>query len=196
MSSVVISGDTSGAITIVAPTTAGTSTLTLPTGASGTITAQGVSTNIVRGTSVAASGASIDFTGIPSWVRRVTIVLDVVSQNTATSPALLFQLGTSGGIVSTGYLALGSTNGGSNTLSTTGFTLRGPSGANALFSGIFTFVSFGSNTWIHTSYNVDTTNTQYSAGGGKLALGGTLDRVRIVANGGSFNGGNINILWE
>ena len=150
----------------------------------------------IRGTAVTASGSSFDFTNIPSWVKRVTVMLDVVNQNTGTSPALLFQLGTSGGIVSTGYLALGSTNGGSNTLSTTGFTLRGPSGANALFSGIFTFVLINSNTWIHSSYNVDTTNTQYSAGGGKIALGGTLDRVRIVANGGTFNGGTINILWE
>ena len=168
----------------------------MPLVLNGTTGVQDNSGAFVQGTAVAASGSSIDFTGIPSWVKRVTVVLDVVSQNTGTSPALLFQLGTSGGIVSSGYLALGSTNGGSNTLSTTGFTLRGPSGANALFSGIFTFVSPGSNTWIHTSYNVDTTNTQYSAGGGKLALGGTLDRVRIVANGGSFNGGTINILYE
>jgi hypothetical protein len=168
----------------------------MPLVLNGTTGVQDNSGAFVQGTSVAASGASIDFTGIPSWVKRLTVVLDVVSQNTGTSPALLFQLGTSGGVVSTGYLALGSTNGGSNTLSTTGFTLRGPSGANSLFSGIFTFVSFGSNIWIHNSYNVDTTNTQYSAGGGKIALGGTLDRVRIVANGGSFNGGNINILYE
>jgi hypothetical protein len=150
----------------------------------------------VRGTAVAASGASVDFTGIPSWVKRITIVLDVVSQTTGTLPSLLFQLGTSGGIVSTGYVALSSTNGGSNTLYTTGFACRGANGSNATFTGIFTFVLFGSNTWIHTSYNIDSANTQYSAGGGKLALGGTLDRVRIVANGGSFNGGNINILYE
>jgi len=162
----------------------------------GTTGVQGNSGAFVAGTSVTASGSTVDFTSIPSWVKRITIMFDGVNQNSGTSPAFLFQLGTSGGIVSTGYVAQGSTNGGSNTASTTGFNLRGPSGANALMQGAIYISLLGSNVWVETLYFVDSTNTQYSSGAGKLALGGTLDRVRIVANGGTFNGGSINILYE
>jgi hypothetical protein len=152
---------------------------------------------IVRGTAVAStSGASIDFTGIPSWVKRITVMFDVVSQTTATSPAFLFQLGTSGGIVATGYVSQGSTNGGSNTASTTGFNVRGPSGANALMTGAITINNITSNTWVQTNFFIDSTNTQYNSGGGKIALGGTLTQLRIAANGGAFNAGTINILYE
>ena len=161
---------------------------------SGTPTGVGVLTS---GTAVAStSGGSIDFTSIPSWVKRVTVMFDVVSQNSATSPAFLFQLGTSGGIVATGYVSQGNTNGGSNTASTTGFNVRGPSGANALMTGAITISNITSNTWVQTNFFIDSTNTQYSSGGGKIALGGTLTQLRIVANGGAFNAGTINILYE
>ena len=152
---------------------------------------------LTNGTAVAStSGASIDFTGIPSYVKRITIMLYGVSQTTGTSPYLLFQLGTSSGIVSTGYVSLGSTNGSSNATSTTGFPLRGPSASNSVMSGAITITSFGSNLWVETGVFGDTTNSQSGASAGHLDLAGTLDRVRIVANGGTFNAGSINILYE
>ena len=80
MADLVLSGNTSGAITISAPSVAGTNTITLPAG-TGTVAVQGVSTNIVSGTSVAStSGTSIDFTSIPSWVKRITVMLNGVSK--------------------------------------------------------------------------------------------------------------------
>ena len=151
----------------------------------------------VLGTSVAStSGTSIDFTSIPSWVKRITVIVDSVTQSTATSPALLFQIGTSGGVVSTGYVCTGSTNGNSNAPSTSGFPLRGSSGSNSVYTGTMTIVLVGSNTWVATGVFGDSTYSQSGASAGRLALGGTLDRVRIVANGGSFSAGTINILYE
>jgi hypothetical protein len=73
MSSVVISGDTSGAITVSAPLVAGTNTLTLQA-------ATATSAVNTLGTSVAStSGTSIDFTGLPSWVKRVIVMFSGVS---------------------------------------------------------------------------------------------------------------------
>lgn len=52
---------------------------------SGAVQASGVATNIyplVAATAVAStSGTSIDFTGIPAWVRRVTVMFNGVSTN-------------------------------------------------------------------------------------------------------------------
>jgi hypothetical protein len=108
----------------------------------------------------------------------------------------LFQLGTSGGIVSTGYVSQGNTNGGSNTASTTGFNLRGPSAGSSLMTGQMIIDNITGNTWVQTNLFIDSTNTQYGSGAGKIALGGALTQLRIVANGGAFNAGSINILYE
>ena len=64
MASVVISGDTSGAVTITAPAVAGTPTLTLPTttGTLATLTTPSFTTTIgVGGATASASGSGISF---------------------------------------------------------------------------------------------------------------------------------------
>ena len=43
------------------------------------------------------SGTTIDFTGIPSWGKRITLQLDDVSEDTGAQN-LTMQLGTSGGL--------------------------------------------------------------------------------------------------
>ena len=84
MSSVILTGDTSGTLTLSAPLVAGTNTVTLPA-ATGTISL------LTQATSVSASGTSVDFTGIPSWAKRITVMLAGVS-GSGTS-VILFQLG-------------------------------------------------------------------------------------------------------
>jgi len=72
----------------------------------GTLRVGGVATNIyplVSGTSQAStSGTSIDFTGIPSWVKRITVMFNGVSTNGTSNKQI--QLGDSGGFETTGYL--------------------------------------------------------------------------------------------
>ena len=168
----------------------------------GQVLAFGVSTSLyplVSGTAVAStSGTSIDFTGIPSWAKRITVMLNRVS-TTGTVP-LLYQLGTSGGIVTTGYVSSGSYQGGgqagqSNTI---GF-LNGDGGAAADTSvGITTICSFGENTWVSFSVSGDGNAPYTKIGGGSITLGGTLDRIRITTTTGTptFDAGSINILYE
>jgi hypothetical protein len=215
MSKIALSGNASGTgtFTIASPNSNTDRTLTLPD-AGGTAvldTATQTLTNktiqggaITSGTAVAStSGTSIDFTGIPSWVRRITVMLVDVSLSGTNNVA--FQLGTSGGVVTSGYnagaisvstLTSSTTNGGG--LATAFFFTTGAMTAASLTSGSVVFVNVSGNTWVQTG-------TAYSSGAGRVhnsagsvALGGTLDRVRITAINGTdtFDAGSINILYE
>ena len=192
MSSVVISGDTSGAITVSAPAVAGTNTLTLQAA---------TATNSVNtlGTAVAStSGTSIDFTGLPSWIKKITVMFRGVS--TSGTSGNLIQLGTSGGIVSTGYVSTGirvtnaSATGGLS--STAGFVFGSITAAD-LISAVVQICLIDTNTWV-CSFSGKSTTAMAFLGGGDVALGGTLDRVRITTVNGTdtFDAGSINILYE
>ena len=57
---------------------------------------------LTAGTVVAStSGVAIDFTSIPSWVKRITVNLDGVSTNGTSTYQI--QLGDAGGPETTGY---------------------------------------------------------------------------------------------
>jgi hypothetical protein len=198
MSSIVISGDTSGTITVAAPAVSGTNTITLPAG-TGTVAVQGASTNIVSGTAVAStSGTSITFTGIPSWAKRITVMFNNVSTNGTNH--YIIQIG-SGSVTTTGYASGGSYQGASeagyNSI-TSGFaTVVGP-GTSTLVSGHATITNISGNTWVHSAVLARTTESYTQLGGGVITLSGTLDRVVVTTNGGTdtFDAGSINILYE
>lgn len=155
---------------------------------------------MVLSTAVTASGTAIDFTGIPSWVKRVTIVLDGISTN--NSPNFLIQLGDSGGIENSGYTSSASTvySSVSTLTSTIGFNLIGyltASTSAASYSGLATIDKLDQNIWCcshATAGNVAVTNY----GGGRKQLSSTLDRIRITTVNGTdtFDAGQINILYE
>jgi hypothetical protein len=188
MSSVVISGDTSGAVTVSAPAVAGTNTLTLQAA---------TATNAVNtlGTAVAStSGTAIDFTNIPSWVKRITVMFSGVS--TGGTSNLLVQIG-SGSVTTSGYIS--SSTGASASVatvsSTSGFVVRFPV-ASYTASGIMTISLITANTYVQShTLKLATTDTVF--GGGDIALGGALDRVRITSvTPDTFDAGTINLLLE
>ena len=201
MSSLVVSGDTSGSVTIAAPAVAGTPTLTLPT-TSGTILTSASTINaITSGTAQAStSGTSIDFTGIPSGVKRITVMFNGVS--TSGSSVIQIQIGsttftTTGYVSSTGAINLGTGQAGS----TTGFAITAGTGATASQSGAITLSLLNASTynWVSSGNLMYTTTTgaiQLSAGA--VTLSGVLDRVRITTVNGTdtFDAGSINILYE
>jgi hypothetical protein len=202
MSSVIISGDTSGTVTVTVPAVAGTNTVTIPAG-TGTIAVQGVSTNIVSGTAVAStSGTSIDFTGIPSWVKRITVMFVGVSTNGGSE--YLIRIGTSGGVETTGYAGVGvyiGTAGLATTSFTNGFDIsNGNSAATTVFSGsaILNLQNASTNTWTCVGQYGQTDSNKGSLTMGSKSLSGTLDRVRITTVNGTdtFDAGSINILYE
>jgi len=61
-------------------------------GSAGVTTNSGaVYDSLQRGTAVSASGTSVDFTSIPSWVRRITVMLSGVSLSGTSN--YVFQIG-------------------------------------------------------------------------------------------------------
>ena len=145
-------------------------------------------------TQASTSGTSIDFTGIPSWVRRITVMLNGISTN-GTS-LFLVQLGTSGGIETTGY-ASGSGSRTGETTSTAGFVLNQAGSAASTFSGLVQISILGSNLWV-TSGVLSRSDGFSNGFGGNKTTSGTLDRVRITTVNGTdtFDAGSININYE
>jgi len=192
-------------------TTSGTLTLSGPTpGTSGNVlTSNGTvwlssagAYPLTSGTAQAStSGTSIDFTSIPSWVKRVIVSLTGVS-TTGTSE-VIFRIGTSGGIQSTGYLSTSSvvSTGVSATNDTTGFRIYNAGGAATdLRNGALTLslLDSATGTWSATAIFGQSDAARNNFIGGSKALSGTLDRVRITTVGGTdtFDAGSINILYE
>jgi hypothetical protein len=155
---------------------------------------------ITQGTSVAStSGTSVDFTGIPAWVKKITVMFNGVSTNGTSIP--LIQLGDSGGIENTGYSAVAgaSTGAGLWGTSTAGFPVGTSSistAANLLY-GSMIFTTLGSNAWVGQG-------VFYASGGYVLSTSGAkstsdvLTQIRITTVNGTdtFDAGSINLLYE
>jgi hypothetical protein len=219
MSSVIIAGNTSGSVTLSAPAISGSSVLTLPvatdtlvgkattdTLTNKTLTAPAISSAVMTtmassvltsATAVAStSGTSIDFTGIPSWVKRITVMLNGVSTN-GVSPVIV-QIGTSGGIQTTSYLSVGA-NRVAEIAFTTGLVAAPYVAAAVAVSGNMFIANANTSTglWVSTCIVLqDNTGVLYASG--TKTLSGTLDRVRITTVNGTdtFDAGSINILYE
>ena len=191
MSSVILTGDTSGTLTVSAPLVAGTNTLTLAA-------ATGTLSPLVSATAVTASGTSVDFTGIPSWAKRITVMFAGVS--TSGTSNRLVQIGSTT-FTTSGYSSYAMLTGSSSlsyvsTGQTAGFVMATNTAADVV-GGSMVLVNVTGNTWA-SSHATSLVTTHASFGGGYLALGGTLDRVRITTVNGTdtFDAGTINILYE
>jgi hypothetical protein len=193
--SIVLLGSTSGSITLQEPAVAGSNILSLPAVTSTLATeVNGVLYPLTSGTSQAStSGTSIDFTSIPSWVKRVTVMFNGVSLNGSSD--VLVQLGDSGGIEDTGYISTWAVQS-SGANSTAGYIVRsGVSTVTLVGHLVITLVS--TNLWVSTGITGAST-TQVGLSAGSKTLSATLDRIRITTANGTdtFDAGSINILYE
>jgi hypothetical protein len=179
-------------------------TLTSPT-ISGAVVSSMASSVITTGTSVATtSGTSITFTGIPSWVKRITVMLNGVS--TSGSASYLIQIGPTGGIETTGYDSIAGLITTSNNVtrgqgSTSGYILQGATGgANYAPSGFITLVNITGNNWLASGNLADlnSAGADVSTSAGTKSIAGTLTQVRLTTTNGTdvFDAGTVNILYE
>lgn len=138
-------------------------------------------------TAKTASGTSVDFTKIPSWAKKITVMFNGVSTN-GTS-LVQVQLGTSSGFITTGYASAGG--------SVTGFSIAGSVAASDVRYGSSIISLLGSNIWTVTGGCV-VNGTTFGATAGAVTLSGTLDMIRITTVNGTdtFDAGAINILVE
>jgi hypothetical protein len=202
----VISGSaTVGGVAVV--TTTGTQTLTNKTLTSPTITGAVMSSMassvLTLDTAKTATGAFVDFTGIPSWARRITVMFNGVSTNGSSN--IQIQIGTSSGFVATGYSGAGGTIAQAGTSAVTnissGFLIEAGTTISVpatVRHGRATILNISGNSWIFDSTISNSVSTVMAFGAGGVALSGTADRVRVTTINGTdqFDAGTINVMWE
>lgn len=150
------------------------------------------------------SGTAVDFTGIPSWAKRITVILEGVSTNGSSNPQL--QVG-SGSIVTAGYSSYAgwlspTTNGTSSPASgtaTTGFLLDVVASAAAItMHGTITLYNITGSRWVASGIIGLTSNSGVISTAGGISLSGALDRVRLTTVNGTdtFDAGSVNVMYE
>lgn len=156
---------------------------------------------LTRGVEVAStSGTAIDFTGIPNWVKRITLMFNGVSTN-GTSDTLI-QIGTSSGVETSGYIGIvgildGSPTYGAQSLSTGIRTTPSVAATNSI-SGHLILTLISGNIWIFSGIVSTAGGVRQGIVSGSKVLSTTLDRVRLTTVTGTdtFDAGSINILYE
>ena len=168
-------------------------TLTSPTINGGLTLSSTVASEI--GNQSTGSGTSIEFAGIPSWAKRVTVVVNGNSSSSTGTAQLV--LGTSSAYQTSGYRSASTdTNaaGTGLTTSTTSFTSYTNKAAN-LYSGRYTLIKVtGTNTWICSHHNGDYA-TATIEGGGDVTLSGDLYKIQF-SRSTAFDAGSVNVFYE
>ena len=166
------------------------------TPADGSITPAKLSQPLTLATAVATTGSSaINFTGIPSWAKRITFMMGSVAISTSDIP--MIQLGYGGGTFSTsGYGGTAQDATTSQQLSS-GILLGVDGNSTYQRSGFVTLSLLTGNNWTFTGIIGHASDTRVPRVAGNVTIGGTLDRVRITTNSaGTFTGGDVNIMYE
>jgi len=183
---------------LVAPSGAGTAGQILQTDGSGVQTWVDPTARLVRATAQAStSGTVVEFLSIPSWAKKITMMLDGVS--TSGTSSLRFQLGTSGGFQTTGYTAANTRIGASAVIaaaSTGGWDINSAT-ASSTSRGAVTFTCISSDIWVGVG-TVASSEPAVSWTSGSKDLAATLDRVRLTTANGTdtFDAGSVNIIYE
>lgn len=147
---------------------------------------------------------NVDFTGIPSWARRITVTFDNLSLTGGTGTIGLI-LGDSGGFETGSYSGSetdATTGGFTSTLFTggsAGFVLNITGALTQTFSGVATLALIDTlDTWVLTFVAGDTNSAGLNLSAGVKSLTSTLTQVRIQAfeSGATFDTGEIGLFFE
>jgi hypothetical protein len=187
----------SGALPLTGGTVTGATTFNAAVTGTSFSTSLGTLYPIVSGTALTAVTnftTSADFTSIPSWAKRITVMFNNVSLS--GSDFIIVQIG-SGSLSTSGYTSSGSSGAaavGTTTGQTTGFVIRTAAAGDAV-TGAMIIQNMTSNTWL--SNHACGGNAFFVGGGISPNLSGALDRVSVTRSGtNTFDAGTINILWE
>lgn len=163
----------------------------------GTITPSSLTQWMTSATAQTATGTSVNFTGIPDWVKRITVLFNVVSVDSAATGLPIIQIGDSGGLETTGYTGrVIDTYYGMFPEFTNGFSTYYSSSALVTGTMSATITLIGSNTWIYSMTGVSADGRLWY-GSGLKQLSSTLDRLSVKPHAGNFDGsGTINIIYE
>jgi hypothetical protein len=150
-------------------------------------------------TAISTSGTTVDFTAIPSWVKRITVMYNGVSTNGTST--YIIQLGTgSTTFTTTNYNAGNISTAGSGqatTAITTGFPVYVSGQASDVVYGAVVITNITSNTWVCQGATMSPLQVRSGVVAGQIALAAQLTAVRITSvTPDTFDAGSINILYE
>ena len=186
-------------VTLTLPNTDGDANQFLQTNGSGTLTwATETTTNLTRGTAAATtSGTEVDFTSLPTGIRKITLVLDEVSVNGTSNIRVQFSTGST--FLTTGYISssarVQSGAAPSFNSSTNSFVVINNDNANREFSGNFTWFNITGNVWVLSGNANDDSFVRSMVSAGRVDLAGTLDGIKVRTDDG-FDNGQVNIFYE
>jgi hypothetical protein len=211
MSKIALSGNTSGTgtFTLASPATNTDRVLDLPD-AGGTVVldtaAQTLTNKTIQGgaltlaTAVAStSGTSIDFTGIPSWVKRITVMM--IDNSTNGTSNYLLRIGDASGFSSSGYSGFTKRVAGTtlttSTITTNGYLATTLTAAAQTVNGSITITNVTGNLWLIQG-SIMASNDDLFLSVSRNTLSDTLTQVRITTVNGTdvFDAGTINIMYE
>lgn len=140
---------------------------------------------------------TVTFSSIPSWVKRIRLILKGATLASADQPVI--RIG-SGSLQTTGYNSnVAAINGGTGqgTLAS-GHALQATSAIASVMTGTVEFVNITGNVWVSTGINSNINNGALIFTTTDVSLSGTLDRIALTTVGGSvqFNAGTVNITYE
>jgi hypothetical protein len=162
---------------------------------------------ITSGSSLLMNGTEEDFTGIPSTVKRITIMVHNMSSNGSSVP--IIRVGTGGTFISgsgtylNAQIAIPSGGNPGGVANSTGFPMNNSGAATFFYSGTGVLTKIGNYIYTYTSMwaivggSGAGTRTQLCSG--SIDTGGApIDSIRITMVNGtdSFDSGVVNILYE
>ena len=165
----------------------------------GTLLIPGQASAITAGTAVAStSGTSIDFTSIPSWVKRITVMFSAVS--VSGTDQIWIRLGSAGGFVtSSTYNGTCWSEVPAIANFTTAFIVVVGNTAAGSWHGNIVFDNITSNVWTMNGSLSGSSAATIRIFSGSLDVGAALTQLRIMPSGvgsNTFDAGSINILYE
>lgn len=144
------------------------------------------------------SGTSIDFTGIPSWAKRITVMLNGVS--TSGSNGFRVQIG-SGAVETAGYAGNYGVVASANVTATGTLVGAGFDSYSILATGSYhgqiTLINISGNVWSF-AMNISSNEPRMFLGTGSKTTSGAVDRLRFTTIGSTdtFDAGSVNIMYE
>ena len=167
----------------------------------GSVTPDLLAQPLTSGTEVATtSGTAIDFTGIPSWVKKITLLMKAVSTNGGSD--YIVRIGDTT-LATSGYTSVANyVNPGANSCTGTayygGFILTKDINSGTAFTATCTITLQSSGLYVWAFIGNNGLSGAGFFGSSYLDLGSTLNRVTLTTVNGTdtFDAGSINILYE
>jgi hypothetical protein len=140
---------------------------------------------------VSAAVNNVEFTGIPTWAKKIIIFGENISSTGAIRPRI--QVGPTAAVETTGYVSVGSTNG-ADVTDTNGFGLFGTAVTAASF--IVTMLNVSGNIWVCSATSAYS-NTKAGVTSGYKTTATALARVKLTIDGVStFTAGTVTVRYE